>query len=92
MKHTVIASKTILYIPQSDLTVLIEKQDDEVSALNFMFGDDIDEFHRNFSNNDKDLLKFYNAVEGAISGNDEIGLIQEVIFAYVKYKDDSFFT
>lgn len=88
MKHNIVESKTILFIPQSDITIMVEKQADEVIGLNFMFGEEMDEFHRNFSNNDEDLLKFYNATKLSIAANDEIELFQEVIFAYVRYKDE----
>lgn len=88
MNYTKVQSEEIVWCPGDDRHVFIKKEKDVIIGLNFCQGDEIEYFIDHFTDIDHDLTRFYRAIKGTIDIDDEIELINEVIWAYVRYKND----
>lgn len=85
--NKLIRSRQIYWCHGDDRYVLVIKDNDEVVGLNYMQGDEYSLFLEHYNCIDKDLTKFYNAIN-YFDGETEIDRINEAIWAYVRYKDE----
>jgi len=85
MDYKVVESTQIVWCPGDDRYVGITKQNDEVIGLNYMQGDELDVFKRDFSEIDYYLTDFYNAIESYLSGTTEFDRINQAIWAHFEY-------
>jgi hypothetical protein len=86
MKNEVIFSKQIIWSPSNDRHILIVKDNDAITGLNYCQGDDLSAFLEDYDEIDHDLTDFYNAVKNLLCLMGEIDLINEVIWAHHNYK------
>ena len=82
-----IESKTIVKCFSDDRFVYIEKEENEITGLNFMQGDEIEYFKDHYCEVDQDLTIFYNAVCVYLGGESELDRINQAIWAYVEYRN-----
>lgn len=87
MKYTVVESIEIVWCPGDDRHILIVRENEEVIGLNYMQGDELDIFKRDFSEIDYDLTDFYNAICDRLSEVTEIGRINQAIWAHHNYRN-----
>jgi hypothetical protein len=87
-EYELIESKQIVWCNQDDRYVYIEKVGDDIVGLNFMQGEELDEFKHRFMWNDLELIKFYNAIHRYLGGKCELDRINQAIWAYVSYRND----
>jgi len=87
-EYELIESKTIVWCNQDDRYVYIEKVGDDIVGLNFMQGEELDEFKHRFMWNDLELIKFYRAIHRYLGGKCELDRINQAIWAYVSYRND----
>ena len=86
MDYKVVESREIVWCPSDDRYILIIRLNDEIIGLNFMQGDELDDFKEQYSDIDYDLTDYYNAVEPYLdTRNDEVGKINAAIWAYFEY-------
>lgn len=86
MNYQVIESSEIVWCPGDDRYILIIKEDDEIVGLNYMQGDELDIFKRDFMYVDEELTDFYNSIEPYLDArNDEVGKINAAIWAHFEY-------
>ena len=86
MNYKVVESREIVWSENNDRYILIIKENDEIVGLNFMQGDELDVFKRDFMYVDEELTDFYNAIEPYLDGrNDEISKINAAIWSFHEY-------
>ena len=83
----IIESTYIAWCERDDRLIIVKKQLGIVVGLNFMQGDEMDEFRKHYMDTDVDLTNFYNATYRYINDTDELGCINEVIWAFMEYQD-----
>ena len=86
MKNKLIKSTAIYWCDEDDRYVLVVKENDDVVGLNYMQGDELDTFEKEYSNIDEDLTDFYLASVDYLSGVTEIERINQAIWAYHSYE------
>ena len=88
MNYQIVESREIVWSEYNDRYILIVKENDEIVGLNFMQGDELDVFKRDFMYIDEELTDFYNAVEPYLdTRNDEISKINAAIWAFHEYRN-----
>lgn len=89
MNYKVVESSEIVWCPSDDRYILIIKENDDIVGLNFMQGDELDIFKRDFSYINYDLTNFFNAVEPYLVHDEtsEVGRINAAIWAYFEYRN-----
>ena len=86
MKYKVVESREIVWCNSDDRYILIIKENDEIIGLNYMQGDELDVFKRDFNYIDEELTDFYHSIEPYLDErNDEVGKINAAIWAYFEY-------
>jgi hypothetical protein len=87
MDYKVAESREIVWCDGDDRYILIIKEEDAIVGLNFMQGDELDLFKRDFSDIDYDLTDFYNAVEPYLDHNDttEVDRVNAAIWSFHEY-------
>ena len=85
--YKTINSKTTVQCFNDDRFVYIEKEENEITGLNFMQGDEIEYFKDHYCEADQDLTIFYNAVSVYLGGESELDRINQAIWAYVEYRN-----
>ena len=88
MKYIKVQSEYIIFSKENDRYIFIKKENDKIIGLNFCQGDDFEYFVDNYMDIDHDLTNFYRAISGFIDLPNEFDLINEVIWAYVRYKNE----
>jgi hypothetical protein len=86
MEYTIRESKEIVWCSQDDRYVLIIKKDGEVIGLNYMQGDELEEFKSEYDDIDEELTDFYNATCVYLGGSSELDRINQAIWAYFEFK------
>jgi hypothetical protein len=86
MNYRLVESREIVWCPSDDRYILVVKQDGKVIGLNYMQGDYIEEFKKQFSDVDEELTDFYNSVAPYLSGASEFDRINQAIWAYYEFK------
>ena len=86
-EYELIESKQIVWCNQDDRYVYIIKVKDDIVGLNFMQGEELDEFKREFCYADSRLTKFYNAIHPYLGGECELDRINQAIWAYCSYQE-----
>lgn len=88
MEYTIVQSREIVWCPGDDRYILIIKENGEIIGLNYMQGDELDVFKRDFNDIDCELTDFYNAIEPyLVTRNDEVGKINAAIWAHFEFKN-----
>ena len=87
MSYKIVESKKIVWCSQDDRYVLIVKRGNFVFGLNFMQGDELDLFKKNFNYIDEKLTDFYIAINLSLSGESELDRINQAIWAYLSYTE-----
>ncbi len=87
MDYKVVESREIVWCNSDDRYILIIKENGAIVGLNFMQGDDLDDFKEHFSDIDYDLTDFFNAVEPYLAHNDttEVERINAAIWSFHEY-------
>lgn len=92
MKNQLVQSTEIYRCKDDDRVVVIHKQNNEITGINFAQDVDMDlcEFNESWGNPDFDLTRFYNHVKDLAKDRNitEIELINEVIWIYFSYTND----
>jgi len=83
-----IKSTSVYWCNEDDRYVLVVKKNGEVVGLNYMQGNEIEDFEKHYDYVDEGLTNFYNAIEVYLSGTTEIDRINQAIWAYFSYKND----
>jgi len=86
--NTLIKSKEIYWCDEHDRYVMIVRKSGDIAGLSYMQGDDLKCFEGNYSNIDKDLTNFYNAIKRYLNGTTELDRINQAIWAYFDYKNN----
>jgi hypothetical protein len=87
MSYKIVQSEEIVWSDIDDRYILIIKEDNEIVGLNFMQGDELDLFKRDFDYIDHDLTDFYNSVKHCLSGNSQLDRVNQAIWAHFDYKN-----
>lgn len=82
----IVESREIHWCGSDDRYVLVVREMDEITGLNFMQGNGYPEFLRNYNTVDAELTKFYNSIESYLSGTTRIQRINQAIWAYLNYQ------
>lgn len=90
MSYKIVESREIVWNEENDRYILIIREDNEVVGLNYMQGDELDLFKRDFSGIDYDLTDFYNSVKMYLCPDDQVNQINEAIWAHFDYKNRKF--
>ena len=86
MNNKIVESREIVWSENNDRYILIIKENDEIVGLNFMQGDELDVFKRDFMYVDEELTDFYNSIEPYLDArNDEVGKINAAIWSFHEY-------
>ena len=87
MIYKVVESKEIVWCPNDDRYILIIKEDDDIVGLNFMQGDELDIFKKEFNYVDEELTDFYNAIEPYLADGVQIDRINAAIWAFFEFRN-----
>ena len=87
MQYKVVESREIVWCPCDDRYILIIKEDDDIVGLNFMQGDELDIFKKEFNYVDAKLTDLYNAVAPYLGGASELDRINQAIWAYFEFRN-----
>lgn len=86
MNYEIFKSTQIVWCPNDDRYVLIIKKNEEIIGLNYMQGDDLGYFEKEFDYIDEELTDFYHSIEPYLDErNDEVGKINAAIWAHFEY-------
>lgn len=87
MNYKVVESREIVWCNDDDRYILIIRSNDEVIGLNYMQGDELDIFKRDFSDIDYELTDFFNAVEPYLIHDNQVDRINAAIWAHFEYRN-----
>ena len=87
MKYIKVQNEEIIFSHENDRYILIKKENDKIIGLNFCQGDDFEYFVEHYMDIDHDLTNFYHVVSKFIDLPNEYDLINEVIWAWFRYKN-----
>ena len=86
MNYQIKESREIMWCDSDDRYILIIKEDDEIVGLNYMQGEELDIFKRDFNYIDEELTDFYHSIEPYLDArNDEVSKINAAIWAHFEY-------
>ena len=86
MDYKVVESREIVWCDSDDRYILIIKEDEDIIGLNYMQGDELDMFKRDFNYIDEELTDFYHSIEPYLDArNNEVGKINAAIWAHFEY-------
>lgn len=86
--NRLVKSESIYWCESDDRYVRVFKVGDEVVGINYMQGDELDVFEKDFKDIDEDLTNFYNAISPCLNGATEIDRINQAIWAHFYYKNN----
>jgi len=86
MNYKVVESREIVWCDSDDRYILIIKENDAVVGINWMQGEDLENFKECYNYVDEDFTDFFNATNLYLSG-DLIGRINSAIWAYFEYRN-----
>jgi len=87
-KDYIVDSTITMFCPSDDRLIYIKKHNGQIVGLNFMQGDEYDEFIENYAYIDLKLTKFYHAIERHLSGAIEVDRINQAMWAYHSFIND----
>jgi hypothetical protein len=87
MSYKIVESREIVWSEENDRYILIIREENEVVGLNYMQGDELDLFKRDFSDIDHPLTDFYNAIKYHLTGETELDRVNQAIWAHFDYKN-----
>lgn len=83
-----ISSESIYWCESDDRYVRVFKLDDRVIGINYMQGDDYEEFEKTYHDIDEDLTNFYLSIQKYLNGTTEIDRINQAIWAHFDYNNN----
>lgn len=86
MTNKLIKSTAIYWCQSYDRYIYVVKEGNEVVGLNYMQGDELEVFEKDYMHIDEDLTDFYNALTDCLNGEDEIERINQAMWAYHSYE------
>lgn len=86
--NRLVSSESVYWCESDDRYVRVFKLGDVVSGINYMQGDELDFFEKDYKDIDEDLTNFYNAISPYLNGATEIDRINQAIWAYFDYKNN----
>jgi len=86
MDNIIYESTYIAWCKKDDRLVIVKKLRGVIVGLNWMQGDNVYQFRKNYSDTDVDLTNFYIATLPLMPDYDELDRINEVIWAYMEYQ------
>lgn len=87
MSYKIIESREIVWCNDDDRYILIIRSNNEIIGLNFMQGDELEIFKREFSEINQDLTNYYKSIVLYLSGNSEYDRINQAMWAWFEYKN-----
>lgn len=87
MNCKIIESKEIVWCNDDDRYVLIVRKNNEIIGLNFMQGNELEIFKKEFNEIDQDITNYYNSVKLYLSGNSEYDRINQAIWGWFEYRN-----
>jgi len=89
MDYKVVESREIVWCDSDDRYILIIKEEDAIIGINWMQGDDLENFKERYNKVDEDFTDYFNAVESYLvhDGTTEVDRINAAIWAYFEYKN-----
>jgi intergrase/recombinase len=86
MSYKIKKSREIIWCEADDRYILLEKEDGNITGLNYMQGEEgVDYFEDNFGESDGDLVDYYNAVCRYLGSDSELDRLNSAIWAYAVY-------
>lgn len=86
--NRLVSSESVYWCESDDRYVRVFKLGDVVSGINYMQGDELDFFEKDYKDIDEDLTNFYNAISPYLNGATEIDRINQAIWAHFDYKNN----
>lgn len=86
--NRLVSSESVYWCESDDRYVRVFKLGDVISGINYMQGDELDFFEKDYKDIDEDLTNFYNAISPYLNGATEIDRINQAIWAYFDYKNN----
>ena len=84
-----ISTESVYWCGGNDRYIRVFKLGDEVNGINYMQGDDLNHFHKHYSDYCPELTRFYKAIKPHLdTRNSEIDDINAAIWAWVDYTDN----
>jgi hypothetical protein len=90
MSYKIIQSTEFVWSTGDDRYIMIMKENNEIIGLNYMQGDEFEDFVEHFTDIDHPLTDFYNAVKYHLSGETELDRVNQAIWAHFDYKNRKF--
>ena len=89
MNNKVVESREIVWCDSDDRYILIIKEEDAIIGINWMQGDDLENFKERYNKVDEDFTDYFNAVEPYLvhEGTTEVDRINAAIWAYFEYRN-----
>ena len=87
MNYKVVESREIVWCPSDDRYILIIKEEDAIIGINWMQGEDLENFKERYNYVDEDFTDYFNAVEPYLvhDGTSEVDRINAAIWAFHEY-------
>jgi len=86
--NRLVSSESVYWCQRHDRYIRVHKVGDVVVGINYMQGDELEIFNRDFKDIDGDLTNFYNAVRPYLNGGTEIENINLAIWAHFDYENN----
>lgn len=86
--NRLVSSESVYWCESDDRYVRVFKLGDVISGINYMQGDELDFFEKDYKDIDEDLTNFYNAISPYLNGATEIDRINQAIWAHFDYKNN----
>ena len=87
MNYKVIESREIVWCDSDDRYILIIKEEDAIVGINWMQGEDLENFKERYNYVDEDFTDYFNAVEPYLvhDGTSEVDRINAAIWSFHEY-------
>ena len=87
MNYKVVESREIVWCPSDDRYILIIKEEDAIIGINWMQGEDLENFKERYNYVDEDFTDYFNAVEPYLvhDGTSEVDRINAAIWSFHEY-------
>ena len=87
MNYKVVESREIVWCPSDDRYILIIKEEDAIVGINWMQGEELDNFKERYNYVDEDFTDFFNVVEPYLvrDGTSEVDRINAAIWSFHEY-------
>jgi hypothetical protein len=87
MNDIIKESRELIRSEDNDRFIYLTKTNGEIDGINFMQGDDYDQFRMYYLKKDQRLTDFFIAVFPYLRGHCEIDRVNQAIWAYFEYRN-----